>query len=384
MRYVIAGLAIVILVGGLATVKFAQISSLIAAGKKWEKAGPPPESVATAFAEEQRWGGTVSAVGTITSAKGVTISNEVPGIVSAIQFESGMAVKRGQVLVVLDSKVERAQLASTEARQELASVNAERTRVLAERAVISKAQLDTDESTLKSTRADVGTLRAQIDRKIMRAPFDGRLGIRQVNVGQYLNPGTTVTELEAMDVVFVDFSLPQQRVEAISAGMPVRVTTESVSGYTANGTIDAVSSIIDATTRSLKVRATVNNKEEKLRPGMFANVSVVLPETGSIVAVPSSAVVRASYGDSVFIVEDKKDPSGKPVAGADGKPAKVARQQFVRLGEARGDFVAVLDGVKAKDEVVSAGAFKLRNGAGVAINNDVKVAPELAPRPQNR
>jgi len=383
MRYVFAGLAVLLVVGGLAAVKFTQISSLISMGKEMQKMGPPPETVGTAISQEQTWGGSVAAVGTIASGKGVAISNEVPGIVSAIRFESGATVKAGQILVVLDSRADRAQLASIEARKELATLNVGRTRALVEDKAIARAQLDTDESALKTSTADLSALRAQIDRKVVRAPFSGRLGIRQVNLGQYLNPGTTLTELEAIDMVFVDFTLPQQRLETVSVGMPVHVTIEGASGASAEGTIAAINPAVDATTRSLKLRASVPNKDEKLRPGMFAKVSVVLPEQGKIVAIPASAVVRASYGDSVFVVEDKKDESGNPVKGPDGKPAKMARQQFVRPGEARGDFIAIADGIKAGQEVVSAGAFKLRNGAGVVVNNDIKITPELAPRPEN-
>jgi membrane fusion protein, multidrug efflux system len=384
MRYVVAGLAILLLVGGLAAVKFSQISSLMAMGKKFEKMGPPPESVATAVAEEQTWGGTISAVGTIASVKGVAISNEVPGLVSGIHFESGAQVRQGQVLVELDSKAERAQLASIEARKELATTNVGRTRALVADNAIAKSQLDTDESQLKMSSADLDALRAQIARKTVRAPFTGRLGIRQINMGQYLNPGTTIAELEAIDTVFVDFSLPQQTLEAVSVGMPVRLTVEGLKGFAADGKIAAINPTVDATTRTLKLRASVPNKDEKLRPGMFAQVSVVLPEKGAVVAIPASAVVKASYGDSVFVVEDKKDPSGAAVTGPDGKAAKVARQQFVRLGESRGDFIAIADGVKAKQEVVTAGAFKLRNMAGIVINNDLKVEPQLSPRPENR
>jgi membrane fusion protein (multidrug efflux system) len=384
MRYVVAGLALLLLVGGLAAVKFTQISSLISMGKQMQKLGPPPEAVGTAISQDQSWGGTVAAVGTITSFKGVAISNEVPGIVSAIRFESGASVKQGQILVELDSKAERAQLASIEARKELATTNVGRTRALVADNAIAKAQLDTDESTLKMSSADLQALHAQIDRKTVRAPFSGRLGIRRVNLGQYLNPGTTLTELESTDMVFVDFSLPQQRLETVSVGMPVQVTVEGLLGFSAPGKIAAIDPTVDATTRSLKLRASVPNKDEKLRPGMFAKVAVVLPEQGTVVAIPASAVVRASYGDSVFIVEDKKDESGSPVKGPDGKPAKVARQQFVRAGESRGDFIAIVDGVKPGQEVVSAGAFKLRNGAGVVVNNDIKVEPQLAPRPENR
>ncbi|HEX9297256.1 MAG TPA: efflux RND transporter periplasmic adaptor subunit [Polyangiaceae bacterium] len=384
MRYVVAGLALLVLVGGLAAVKFTQISSLISTGKQMQKMGPPPEAVGTAVAHDQTWGGSVAAVGTITSVKGVAISTEVPGIVSAIRFESGAVVKQGQILVELDSKAERAQLASIEARKELATSNVGRTRALVAEKAIAQAQLDTDESALKTSSAELKALRAQIDKKVVRAPFSGRLGIRQVNVGQYLNPGTTLTELEATDTVFVDFTVPQQQLETVSVGMSVEVTIEGLAGVSAQGTVAAINPTVDATTRTLKLRASVPNKDEKLRPGMFAKVAVVLPDQGTVVAIPASAIVRASYGDSVFVVEDKKDASGSPVASPDGKPAKVARQQFVRVGQPRGDFVAIADGVKSGQEVVTAGAFKLRNGAGVIVNNEIKLDPQLAPRPENR
>src|SRR6266545_3887411 len=383
MRYVVAGLALLVLVGGLAAVKFTQISSLISTGKQMQKMGPPPEAVGTAVAHDQTWGGSVAAVGTITSVKGVAISTEVPGLVSAIRFESGAVVKQGQILVELDSKAERAQLASIEARKELATSNVGRTRALVAEKAIAQAQLDTDESALKTSSAELKALRAQIDKKVVRAPFSGRLGIRQVNVGQYLNPGTTLTELEATDTVFVDFTVPQQQLETVSVGMSVEVTIEGLAGVSAQGTVAAINPTVDATTRTLKLRASVPNKDEKLRPGMFAKVAVVLPDQGTGVAIPASAIVRASYGDSVFVVEDKKDASGSPVASPDGKPAKVARQQFVRVGQPRGDFVAIADGVKSGQEVVTAGAFKLRNGAGVIVNNEIKLDPQLAPRPEN-
>src|SRR5882762_6353798 len=287
MRYVIAGLALLVVVGGLAAVKFTQISSLISMGKEMQKMGPPPETVGTAISQEQTWGGSVAAVGTIASGKGVAISNEVPGIVSAIRFESGATVKAGQILVVLDSRADRAQLASIEARKELATLNVGRTRALVDDKAIARAQLDTDESALKTSTADLSALRAQIDRKVVRAPFSGRLGIRQVNLGQYLNPGTVIAELEAIDMVFVDFTLPQQRLETVSVGMPVHVTIEGASGGSAQGTIAAINPAVDATTRSLKLRASVPNKDEKLRPGMFAKVSVTLPDKGTVVAIPA-------------------------------------------------------------------------------------------------
>jgi membrane fusion protein (multidrug efflux system) len=383
MRYFLSGLALVLVVGALAAVKITQISSLMAMGKEMQKVGPPPETVSTALAQEQTWGGSIASVGTIASGKGVAISNEAPGIVAKIHFESGATVKQGQILVELDSRAERAQLASIAARQELAATNLGRTRALAKDNAIAKAQVDTDESALKTSTADFRALQAQIDRKTVRAPFSGRLGIRKINLGQYLNPGTVVTDLEAIDTVFVDFSLPQQQLPAITVGMPVQLTVDDLGGISTDGTVSAIDPTVDSATRNVKVRASVTNKDEKLRPGMFAKVAVVLPAQAPVVSIPLSAVVHASYGDSVFIVEDKKDASGAVVKGPDGKPAKTARQQFVRIGQARGDFVAVVDGVKMGQEVVTAGAFKLRNGTGVVVNNDVKLNPQLAPQPEN-
>jgi membrane fusion protein (multidrug efflux system) len=373
-----------LVIGGLATVKYSQISSLMKMGAEMGKAGPPPEAVSSTAAQEQDWEGTLSAVGSIAPVKGVAVSNDAPGVVARIDFESGAVVRAGQVLVELDTSVERAQLASAQARRDLAVLTASRSRSLVSSGSISQSQLDGDEAQLKTATTDMGALQAQIDRKIVRAPFAGRLGIRAVNLGQYLNPGTTLTVLEAIDSVFVDFSLPQQRLPDIKVGTPVRIVIDGADGLASDGTIVAVDPTVDSTTRSVKLRAGVPNKQEKLRPGMFANVSVVLPDKGKIVTVPSTAVIHAPYGDSVFIVEDKKDATtGAVVQGPDGKPLKAARQQFVRLGEARGDFVAIVDGVTAGQEVVSAGAFKLRNGSGVTIVPDVKPAAQLNPRPEN-
>jgi membrane fusion protein (multidrug efflux system) len=262
-------------------------------------------------------------------------------------------------------------------------LTATRSRALVASTSISQAQLDTDESQLRTATTAATGLQAQIDRKTVRAPFTGRLGIRAVNLGQYLTPGTTLTVLEAIDSVYVDFTLPQQLLSMVKVGMPVKVAIEGAAGLASDGLVAAIDPEVDSTTRTMKVRATVPNKEEKLRPGMFANVSVVLPEQGNIVAVPATAVVHASFGDSVFAVEDKKDDGGVSIKDGEGNVVKVARQQFVRVGDARGDFVAIKDGIVAGEEVVSAGAFKLRTGASVKIVPDVKPAPSLSPHPEN-
>jgi membrane fusion protein (multidrug efflux system) len=385
VRYFIAALGLLAVIGVLAALKVTQIASLIHMGQAFQKAGPPPEAVSTASAQQQAWEGSLSAVGSIAAAKGVAVSNDAPGVVSRILFESGATVKEGQTLLELDTSVERAQLASAKARADLAALTATRSRALVKSAAISQSTLDSDEATLKTATTDYNQIQAQIDRKIVRAPFGGRLGIRAVNLGQYLNSGTTVTVLEAIETVYVDFVLPQQRLADVKVGMPVRVVIEGLGGDPQQGTIAAVDPEIDSATRAIRLRASVPNKQEKLRPGMFANVSVVLPDRPSLVVVPATALVHASYGDSVFVVEDKKDDAGSVVRGTDGAPAKAARQQFVRVGESRGDYVAILDGVSAGDTIVSAGAFKLRNGSGIVIHNDgVPQNPQLDPHPENR
>jgi len=379
--FVIVGL--LTLVGTLGFIKFSQISSLMAMGKAFEKSGPPPESVGTGMSKKETWQGELTAVGTIAPVKGVALSNDSPGVVSKIHFESGALVKQGQVLVELDTSVERAQLASTSVRRELAVANVKRSRALMKDQLTTQIQLDADEAQVKSSETEAQTIQAQIARKIVRAPFAGRLGIRAVNVGQYLSPGTTLTVLQAVGAVYVDFSLPQQQLGTITVGMPVKIQIEGSSGPRQDGTIAAVDPTIDSATRMLKLRATVPNAADKLSPGMFANVAVELPSRGEMVTVPLTAVVHASFGDSVFVVEEKKPDAPGARTSPAGKPIKNARQQFVRLGQARGDYVAVLDGVSDGEELVTAGAFKLRNNSPIVVDNSVKTEPQLNPKPEN-
>lgn len=384
MRYVIAIGLLVLMIGTLVGIKFGQISMLMQAGKQSQKLGPPPESVSTSLVKEDTWEETLSAVGSVVAAKGVSVSSESPGVVNAIRFESGALVKAGQVLLELDSSVERAQLASAMARRELAVLSAGRSRQLAKQSAIPRSQLDGDEAQLKTSRADLSALQAQIERKTVRAPFSGRLGIRAVNLGQYLNPGTTITTLEALDLVYVDFTVPQQELADVANQTKVRVSLSGEDGAVFDGAIAAVDPSVDATTRTVRLRASVPNKGERLRPGMFVSVAVIKPQRSKVVAAPATAVVHASYGDSVFVVEDRKDEAGAVVLGADGKPAKVVRQQFVRVGVARGDFLAITDGVHLGQELVTSGAFKLRNGIGIVVHNEVQPGFSLHPNPGNR
>jgi membrane fusion protein (multidrug efflux system) len=376
MRYIIVILGLVALIGGLVAIKGSQIGMLIGMGEAMKKAGPPPEVVGMTLARKQTWESTLNAVASVVSAKGVALSNDAPGVVSAIHFDSGQVVKQGDVLVELDTSVERAQLASLRAKRDLALISSKRSQALATSGAVAQSQVDADESSLKSLTADASALAAQISRKVIRAPFSGKLGIRQVNLGQYLSPGTTVTVLEAAKSAFIDFSLPQQDLALLHNGMKVRALLAGSSEPIADGEISAIDPAVDPMTRTIKVRASLPGVDAQLRPGMFVRVEVVLPEKSEVVAVPQTAIVHASYGDSVFVGVDKPGP--------DGKPRKVAQQQFVKLGAARGDFVAVANGLSADQEVVTAGAFKLRNGIPLKINNAGAPVPSLDPHPENR
>jgi membrane fusion protein (multidrug efflux system) len=378
MRIVVAvGISLVI-VGLLAGTKIAQISSLMRFGKAAQAAGPPPQAVATAVAKGAEWESLLESVGSVEAGRGVTISNEVPGVVRAIRFESGAKVRPGQVLVELDASVEKAQLSSLQARQELASSSATRSRRLEAGGAYTKVQLEADEAQLKTVSADAQALAAQIEKKTIRAPFGGKLGIRSVNLGQYLNPGTPITVLESLDAVYIDFTVPQQQLARVPVSTAVRISLPGVQPpRTLAGKIAAVDPNVDPVTRAVKLRASVQAAKgdaDALRPGMFVNVSVVLPEKASVVFVPATSIMRAPYGNSIYIVEDAPG----------GKPAKVARQQFVRIGVSRGDFVAIDEGVTAGQEVVTLGAFKLRNGAPVFVNNEIQLSPSQTPTPQNR
>jgi len=382
-RYVVVFFGLLLVVLALGLLKFAQISSLLKKGKEAERAGPPPEAVGEAIAQLQSWEGTLTAVGSVSGVKIVQLTNQVAGRVERLHFESGQSVKKDQDLVELDTEVERADLAAARSRRDLAKVTVRRSRALVAEGVLAQTELDKDEGELKAATSAVAGVQAQIERKRVRAPFSGRLGIREVNVGQYLNPGTTLTTLEEDGAVYVDFSLPQQRLESVRQGMGVRVKDGgSVTGI--EGVISAVDAAVDEPTRNLKLRASVPNRDEKLRPGMFVNVSVVMPQRQNVVTVPVTAIVHASYGDSVFVIEKKKPGSPGMDRTPDGKPVQIARQQFVKVSETRGDFVAITKGLTAGQTVVSAGAFKLRNGAPVVIDNSVKPEPKLNPRPENR
>jgi membrane fusion protein (multidrug efflux system) len=359
-------------VGALGFVKFKQIQTAIAQGAAFQ---PPPEAVTTIVAAQEQWPSTLNVIGTIAAVRGVTVSADLAGIVDQILFQSGDAVREGQVLVVLDTRQEQAQMAAAEAQRVLARLNFKRMQNLLDEKVISKAEFDAADATSRETEARVNEIRAAIERKTIRAPFTGVLGIRQVNKGQYLAGGDPVVPLQSLNPIYVNFGVPQQTIAQVHAGSSVRVTTENLANLAFNGRVTALDSVVDETTRNIQVQATLANADGKLRPGMFVQAEMALGASQDVIAIPGSAISYAPYGNSVFVVSDMKNDKGQPYRGV--------RQQIVTLGPARGDQIAVLSGLKAGDEIVTSGLFKLRNGAAVLVNNKVKPGDNVAPKPEN-
>jgi membrane fusion protein (multidrug efflux system) len=363
-------LGILVVVAALAGIKAAQIRGMIQAGKSFV---PPPESVTSARVEASRWTETRSAVGSLVAARGVTVSSEVTGMVREIGFDSGASVKQGDVLVRLDTSTEEAQLAAAVADASLARATLERARKLREGGANTQADLDAAEARAKQTEAAVATLRATIAKKTIRAPFEGRVAIRQVELGQVVSPGSPIASLQSVTPIHADFWLPQQALAEVRVGQRTTVRTDIYGNDRWDGEITVINPEIDPNTRNVRVRATVPNRDGRLRPGMFVNVEVISGEDRPVLIIPATSVLYAPYGDSVYLIEEKKDPSSKD--------ALVVRQQFVRVGEHRGDFVAVLSGLDAGQRIVRDGAFKLRNGMTVTVNDAMAPAAGLAPKP---
>ncbi|MBO0694465.1 MAG: efflux RND transporter periplasmic adaptor subunit [Verrucomicrobia bacterium] len=336
----------------------------------------PPTTVSSAVAKEEDWAPTLSAIGSVSAVQGAVVSTELGGIVAEINFQNGGVAKKGDVLVRLDSSAEEAQLHTAEADLELARANLERIRSLAAQKVVSKQEFDAAQSTFGQKQGTVDNMRAFIAKKQVRAPFDGLLGIRQVNIGQMINSGQQVVQLTALDKVFVDFALPQQNLPKLDTGYEARVHADALPGHEFQGKVTAINSMVDAVTRNVSVQATLENPDHMLRPGMFVKVDVSLPQKSKTLVIPGSAVSYAPYGNSVFVIEKKKDPKT-------GKESESLRQAFVRIGEARGDFISVTEGLKPGDVIVSTGVFKLRNGMPVVISNDLAPKPQLNPKPQD-
>ncbi len=370
--FVILFVLFLALLAGFGFVKFTQIQGFITMAKSGAFE-PPPTAVTTDVAQRTEWQPTLESVGTVTAVNGVTVSTDLAGIVRQIAFESGSKVREGDLLVHLDTTQEEAQLHSAEAQRDFAAVSLKRDKDLVEKHAISQSDYDNADAVFRQNQASVDQFKALIARKTLRAPFDGVAGIRQVNLGQYLKEGDMVVTLQAFDPIYVNFSLPQQDLSKLIIGEPVQLRVDAFPDQIFNGTITAINSLVDQATRNVQVQATFKNSDFRLRPGMFAKVSVVLSERQNVVAIPATAIHYAPYGDSIFVVSELKDPQGKEYKGV--------KEQFIKTGQTRGDMIAVVSGLKPGDEVVTSGVFRLKSGAHVKVNNQVKPGSDLAPNP---
>jgi len=372
-RMLVTLAATIAIVAALGFVKFKQIQTAIAQGAAFKM---PPEAVTTIVAARDTWPSTLTAIGTVAPVHGVTVSADLPGVVERIAFESGQTVREGEVIAALDTRQERAQLAAADAQRDLARVNYDRMQGLLNEKVVSRAEFDRATADQRQAEAKLGEINATIARKTIRAPFSGVLGIRHVNLGQYLSGGDPLVTLESLNPIYVNFGVPQQSASEMRPGRGVRAKTDGANPIDASGRVTAVDSIVDEKTRNVQVQATFANANGTLRPGMFVQTEIVLGAARSVVALPASAISYAPYGDSVFVVSDIK--------GDNGQTYKGVRQQFVTVSGTRGDQVAVTSGINAGDEVVTSGVFKLRNGAAVLVNNKVTPANDPRPTPENR
>jgi membrane fusion protein (multidrug efflux system) len=362
-----------IFITGLGFVKFRQFQAM--AGE-FAAMQPPPDAVTTIVAAREEWPATLNAIGTVAAVQGVTVSADLSGIVDRIAFDSGKTVEKGDILVQLDTRQEQAQLAGAESQVQLARLNFERMQGLVQQDAVSRAEYDAAAAAHKQAEARLGEIRATIERKTIRAPFSGVLGIRQVNLGQYLTDGAPVVPLQSLNPVYVNFGVPQQEATQMRPGRSVHIAVGELGDSEFVGRVSAIDSVVDQTTRNVQVQATLANPGGKLRPGMFVQAQVMLGGGLPIVALPVSAVNYAPYGDSVFVLTDMKNPQGQSYRGV--------RQQVVKLGAARGDQIAVLSGLNAGEEVVTSGVFKLRNGAPVQVNNTVQPGNSRSPKPEDK
>jgi membrane fusion protein (multidrug efflux system) len=371
-RMILMLVLMAIAISGLGFVKLRQFQAM---AQQFAAMQPPPEAVTTIIAEHEQWPATLSAIGTVAAVQGVTVSADLPGIVDRIAFDSGRTVRKGDVLVQLDTRQEEAQLAGAEAELQLTRLNYERMQGLVAQDAVSRAEFDAAAAAHTQAEARLREIRATVDRKTIRAPFTGVLGIRQVNLGQYLTGGDPVVPLQSLDPVYVNFGVPQQAAGEMRVGRKVQIAVGELAGSVFVGRVSALDSVVDEATRNVQVQATLTNPGGRLKPGMFVQAQVMLGHGDQVVPVPASAINYAPYGDSVFIVTDMQDPQGQTYRGV--------RQQVVKLGPARGDQIAVLSGIEPGDEVVTSGVFKLRNGAAVQINNTVQPGNSRSPNPED-
>ena len=366
-------LGVLVMIGILGGIKGLQINRMIATGSQ---SAPPPETVTTAVVRSESWESLMTSVGSLEAVQGVMLTAELSGKVVRIAFEPGTKVKAGDLLLQQDVSSEEAQLRAAEATVALTKLELERSRKLLMKNAVAQAKYDSDDAQYKQAVAQIDGIRATIRKKTIRAPFAGSLGIRLVNLGQILNEGEPIVSLQTIDPIFVNFSLPQQQLAQVKQGLKVRVTADAQSGQVIEGEITAISPEVDVATRNIRIQATVANSQERLRPGMFVNVAVVLPSREEVLVIPTTAVLYAPYGDTVFVVHEKETKKGV-------QPAEVVQQKIVQLGEKRGDFVAIASGLDKGQTVVSTGVFKLRNDQAVVVDNALAPAFKLAPQPDD-
>ena len=379
--FIFAVLVVFLVFVALGGTKFLQIKSMIDAGSSFVE---PPSAISSFEAREEQWELTLPSIGTLEAARGLDITADLSGRVSKILFQAGQTVKKGELLIEQDTSSEAAQLRSAQSAADLAESTLNRVQELYRRQVASKSELDDAESNYDSAVANVDNIRASIEKKKIRAPFSGKLGIRLVNLGQSINAGDPVVSLQATNKMFINFSLPQQYLSQLSTGMSVRINTDAVPGEQFVGEINAVAPVIDTATRSIKIQALLDNPEQLLLPGMFASVEVVLPDVENVLIIPVTAVQYATYGDSIFIIQPKSTEEGAEASTTDEGEQLEVQQQFIQIGQMRGDFVTVEKGLEPGQLVASAGVFKLRNGAPVIINNSVVPDFQLEPQVEDK
>ncbi|MGB5746293.1 MAG: efflux RND transporter periplasmic adaptor subunit [Desulfobacterales bacterium] len=372
-RIIFTIVGVLVMIGILGGIKGLQINRMIAIGSQ---SAPPPATVTAAVVRSESWEDLITSVGSLEAVQGVMLTAELPGKVVQITFESGTKVKAGDLLLQQDISSEEAQLRAAEATVSLAKLELERSRKLLTKKAVAQAKYDSDEAQYKQAVAQIDGIRATIRKKTIRAPFAGSLGIRMVDLGQILNEGEPIVSLQTIDPIFVNFSLPQQQLAQVKPGLKVRMNADALSGQVIEGEITAISPEVDAATRNIRVQATVANSQERLRPGMFVSVAVVLPSQGEVLVIPTTAVLYAPYGDTVFVVHEKETEKGV-------QPSEVVEQKLVQLGEKRGDFVALVSGLDKGETVVSTGVFKLRNDQAVVVDNTLAPEFKLAPQPED-
>jgi membrane fusion protein (multidrug efflux system) len=340
------------------------------------QAAKAPQTVSTIVAATSEWQPFIQSTGTLRAVRGADLSAQASGVVEEIAFDSGNEVPAGKVLLRLKPNDDFAKLEELQAAAELADLTNKRDLEQFAAQAVSQAVIDTDSATLKSARAQVAAQQALIDEKIVKAPFAGRLGIRQVDIGQYLTAGTTVVTLQALDPILVDFYVPQQALGNLKIGQSVVATVDTYPKQTFTGSLEAINSKVDTGSRNVQVRAALHNPDRQLVPGMYANVRIDFGAKNSAITLPQTVVSYNPFGDSVFVVD-------KDGVDADGKPRLVVRQHFIKMGATRGDQVAVVSGINVGEVIVSAGQMKLRNGTPVTINNDVLPSNSPNPNPPN-